>query len=195
MVLTTIVRNETRRRVSPRRGGYSLVEALVALLIFQFIALAILPLMLRGVTNNRRGGEALEVSRELQSKVETLRQLPYDAGDMVLADGSPAGVENEIWVHRPDALPQAGWEAGTFGDYVGGDGVVIWTRETRIEQFNIADLEPDSTGLVRLESPIEGGSRGFNVHLKQIEGTVRGTRIAGPLGAGQELTVRFIRSY
>lgn len=173
--------------------GFTLVEMLVALLAFMVVALAIVPLMMRGIANNIRGSEAQHLSRQVESRLETLLQLPFDGGEMVVPSGAMEASESEIWVHDRN-LVTGDWTTGTIADHT-GDGQVLWVRETRIQQYGIADFESDADGLVTLDDPISGGERPYSVHLKMVEGRVYGTRLAGPLGAGQQLTVRMLRAY
>jgi len=177
-----------------------MLEVLIATLVMSVIALAVLPLLLRGVANNTQGSEASQTAVFASSELESLLQMPFDRGPLVLADGATERVTVETQVlpaatDTPDLVletPDARWRAGepTSGE------AVQWRRTTRVRQFGLTDLIPDSaSGITALDSPLPGGTAAEFVHLKQVEVRIEGGRAAGALGAGQDVTVRVLKAF
>ena len=92
---------------APRDAGFSLVEAMVALVIFGVGAIALMQLAPRATQFASRGRLLSEATGIAQSKVEELRALPPQ--DASLSAGTHADLGNEIqhgfdrrWIVTPD---------------------------------------------------------------------------------------------
>lgn len=156
-----------------RRRGFSLLEVLVAAVLFLMIAIGILPLFTRSIVSNAEGFDHTRVATFARARGEEFVQLPFDGPQLTLVSGTER-VFDEYY-----SQSSSDWVDGTAP--VGDPG--LWTRTTTIRQFNVADLT----------TPLADTAAVENVHLKEITVTVESTR-SGPLGVGKRLTVRLFKS-
>lgn len=177
-----------------------MLEVLIATGVMLVIALSVLPLLLRSVANNTRGGEATQAASFAGAQLDALLQMPFDRGPMVLADTTAETVMVETQtlaadVSVPELMvepPDARWQDGDVAD----TETMQWRRTTRVRQFGLTDLEPDpGTGLTSLDQPLPGGTAAQFVHLKEVEVRIESGREAGALGAGQDLTIRVLKAF
>lgn len=173
-MLTTRRGRETRRS----EAGFSLVEVLIATLLFMAVALGVLPLFTRSMIANQSGADATRVSQLALSHVEELMAPPFDS-PMV-----DPGTSDEYF-SEVDGV----WKLGappTSGDRV------LWTRATRVTQHSLSDLDADGV----LDDPLPVGADESSIHLKLIEVRVGMTREVGSAhGRRPDLALRAIRPY
>lgn len=172
------------RTMRPERGpgeggaGFSLIEVLIATLLFMAVALGVLPLFTRSMIANQSGADATRVSQLALSHVEELMAPPFDS-PMI-----DPGTSNEYYSEIDDV-----WKPGappTSGDRV------LWTRATRITQHSLSDLDADGV----LDDPLPVGADESTIHLKLIEVQVGMTRdVGGVHGRRPDLALRAIRPY
>lgn len=164
----------------PASRGFSLVEVLIATAIFFIIAMGLLPLFTQSMANNVAGRESTEVNNYVKSRTEEMLQLPFNAESMTIPAGSNVLEVVDYWSHAEQAWKPGSPPAGTDA---------IWVRTARIRQFNFGDLADGS-----LDNPLPGSTAIEQVHLKEIEIEVRGTRNSGPFGGAKRMNVRMLRA-
>ena len=154
-------------------SGFTIIEVLVASVLFLMIALGVLPLFTRSIVSNAEGFDHTRVATFARARGEEFMQLPFDSPDLKPVTGTER-VFDEYYSQSSSA-----WVDGTapVGD------PALWTRTTTIRQFNVDDLA----------TPLPDTAAAENVHLKEITVTVDSTR-SGPLGVGKRLTVRLFKS-
>ena len=124
------IRISTRTRTSGPRAGVSVVEVLVALVVFTVGALAAVQHMLTARQQARAGEIITEAAAAAQYQMETLRSLPYDsvASDSDTVWGFPiswavSGTDPKVVVlavERPSVL--GGVTVDTFVTYAANLG-------------------------------------------------------------------------
>lgn len=171
----------TRDRRS--QAGFTLIEGLIAALIALIIILGVLPLFALALRSNLSGAESTSVANLAQARAEEYYQYPFNGDELTIPVGSEELFVDEVWTKEDD-----GWIAGTEASALADDKTPIWTRRTRVRQFNVNDL-------LAGEGPLDGDAPLEQVQLKEIEVAVASTRQAGnPLGGGKALTVRVYKS-
>jgi prepilin-type N-terminal cleavage/methylation domain-containing protein len=159
-----------------RQRGFSVVEVLIATLIFLIIAVGILPLFAASTRSNLEGREATEVSNFGRSAVEDLLQASISDARLVVPPGSTVRVADEYW-SKKDQVWKTG--TGTTAD------PALWRRRTRVRQYNVSNLD----------TPLDGGADAGQVHLKEVEVQVwHGRNAQSALGGGRRFTVRMLKS-
>jgi len=160
-----------------RERGFSVLEVLIATVIFVIIALGILPLFAASARSNLDGREATEVSNFGRSAVEDLLQASINDARLTVPAGSTVRVSDEYWSQKDQV-----WKSGTGA---AGDPA-MWRRRTRVRQYNVSDLA----------TPLNGNADIGQVHLKEIEVEVWHGRNAQALalGGGRRFTVRMLKS-
>ena len=177
--------------LKPGQRGFSVVEVLIASLIFLIIAVGILPLFAASTKNNMDGREATEVSNFGRSAVEDLLQAAFDDARLTVPAAATV-LDRQEYYSNTDKIWKAG--TGTSTDRA------QWRRRVRVRQFNVNDLAADGI----FNNPLLGSSDLGQVHIKEIEVEVwngrddnallvSGKRLTA-LGASRRFTVRMLKS-
>jgi type II secretory pathway pseudopilin PulG len=163
-----------------RPAGFSLVETLIAALILMVVALGVLPLFSRAMASNLSGSESTSLANMAATRAEELYQLAFDHDLLTVPVGATEVISDEVWTAE-----QKRWIGG---DELGTD-TALWTRQTRVRQFNVNDLlDADPT-------PLDGGAPAGSVHVKEIEVEVRTARQGSvALGPAKSLRVRLFKA-
>lgn len=155
--------------------GFSVVEVLIATLIFLIIAIGILPLFAVSARNNLEGREATEVSNFGRSAVEDLLQASFNDPRLTVPAGSTVRTQ-EQYFSKADQV----WKDGT------GGSDALWRRTIRVRQFSVNDPE----------TPLDGNEAVGQVHFKEIAVQVWNGRSpqSVALGGGRTFAVRMLKS-
>jgi len=185
--------NDGRRRWTdeprpvPRQEGFSLIEVLVAAVILLVVLLGIIPLFLRSMSNRQAGLESTAVGSYARTRAETLLELPFDHPELTVPAGN---TELEVVEYLPLGDREWTTDAAQAPD-------AAWVRTTHVRQFGTGDLldgDTDGDG-DSLDQPLPGGTNPRSVQIKEIEVAIKSNREAGPLEAGEELTVRVLKAF
>ncbi len=171
----------SRRRSGER--GLSLIEVMIAMALLAFIAVGILPMLMRSIADSNRGWEATEVSNYAQSELEPMLAAPYESTALEVGSTLTEKIVTESWVEGDvekvgDDLE--GWTAAPAST-----DTVYWNRNTFIRWYGVDDLE----------TPLAGNAEPTDVNLKEIQVQLVSERQGGALGAGQELWIRVLKAY
>lgn len=161
-----------------RAAGFSLVEVLIATLLFFIVAISVMPFFSRSMLSNRAGADATTVTQFGLSRVEEMMAPPLDNPSV------DPGTTSEYYSATDEV-----WKTGTPPET--GDRA-SWTRVTRITQHSLSDLESDGA----FDDPLPVGADESTIHLKLIEvqvGMLRGE--SSPLGRRPDLALRTLRPY
>lgn len=169
----------------------SLIEALIAAAILLTIALGLLPLFTRAILDNSAGNQATQATNYARSRTEALFQVPFDNQALDIPAGQPERTDVDSWaVGAPEQVGDAaeGWWPGRPTN----KGLLLWTRETRVRQYGVEDLQDDA----ELDNPLPGGTDPAFVQLKEIEIRLRPTGAPGsPLERGDDMVVRTLKPF
>jgi type II secretory pathway pseudopilin PulG len=183
------MRQPSRRR---RANGFSIIEALIAAAILLLVAIGVLPLFVRAMTNNVSGSESTRVSNFSKTGTETLAQLHFGSAGMTPAaatfqyweDPNPAIDGDEAWV----VTPTSGLE-------------VTWRRSVAIRQYATSAFDD---GLLEASEALPVGTPTEFIHFKEIEVRVEPVyrdslgnivvRTGGVLDPPPSITTRFSKS-
>jgi type II secretory pathway pseudopilin PulG len=168
---------DTRGSSSARahEQGFSLIEVLVASVIFMFIALSIIPMFTMSASSNVQGQDNTKVANLARGHLDELWELPFADPLLTIPDGSDELVRNEYYDKATDS-----WKinSGTLPA-----GTLYW-RVTTVRQYSVEDLA------TRVSAPADPSK----VQIKEIIVEIHSTRAGGPLGGGKELTVSAYKS-
>lgn len=168
--------------------GMTLIEVVIASLLLLVIALGVLPVFLRSMTQTVSGEIYTELANHTRARAEEYVQLPFNSPELTVPSSTTElVVTDHYWpaerTWRPTAPPQT----------VSG---VRWERITTVRQFDVVEY---FAALDRGDAPtpLGGGAPAGSVHLKEI--TVRLSSPAGnalaDLGGDRSLTVRAIKAH
>lgn len=162
-------------------AGFSLIEAVVASLILLVVALGVLPLFSRAMASNFAGSESTSLANLTSARAEELYQLPFTHPALTVPAGATELVVEEVWKDEDGQ-----W---LTPDKAHATGLVRWTRQTRVRQFNISDL------LTADPTPLDGGAPPGSVQVKEIEVEVTpGRESSIALGPRKSLRVRLFKA-
>ncbi len=195
-----------------REAGFSLIEGLMAAGLLLVVAVSVLPLFMRALDSNTRGGRASQVSTLITAALEEINQATVDRADFQLTgadsgvremgtrywdmgefytEGSPAEIGDERWVaNETDA-----------------DGPVLWSRELDVRKYSFADVHQsilvEGTALAALgdprwfDSPLQTDDEGdlYNAHITEFRVHIVENREGIPLNSGQRMTVGHFRTF
>jgi hypothetical protein len=156
----------------------SLVEVLFALILVMVVALGVMPLFSQAATSNLAGRESTQVSNFARSRLEELMQLPFNASPLLVSDGSER-IHQEYYRESDDT-----WQPGGVTEAAAAGDVAPWLRTTTIRQYNISDLS----------TPLDSRAMPGEIHLREIEVTVEGTRPEHRMAGGRSITLRLYKS-
>lgn len=162
--------------------GFSVVEVLIASLIFLVIAVGILPLFAASTRNTADGREATEVSNFGRSAVEDLMQASFSDARLTVPSGSTVLTTNQYYSKATQT-----WVTGTPSTA----DPALWMRRVKVRQYNINDM---TDGI--LNNPLNGSADLGQVHIKEIEAEVWHARADTSIafGSPQHFTVRMLKS-
>jgi Tfp pilus assembly protein PilV len=178
----------TRRQGSSAgSAGFSMIEAMIAAAILLIIALGLLPLFTRSISDNVSGNDASQATNGSRTEAEEMLQLPFNNQRLAVPAGSTQLQVQDFWTRgnaqQTGSVDEGWWTAPA------GHGTVLWSRTTRVNQYSISDLS-DGT----LDTPLDGSTQPIFVQLKQVEVVVANPK-KNVFGNGQGITVRVIKSF
>lgn len=159
-------------------SGFSIIEVLVAALIFGIIALGLVPLFTRSIRSNVEGFDYTQVSNLAKSRAEQYLQFPFNSAPLEVEAGKDA---LEVVDYYSDA--QHDWVKS-----VDSGDTALFKRTTTVRQFRLGEF-----GAPDLETPLPGGSDVSMIHLKEISVRVESARPTA-LGGGKDIAVRVFKS-
>lgn len=169
-----------------RGQGFSLVEVLVAVALLFFIVMGVLPLFTQALVSNQSGRESTEASNFGRSRAEETVQLDFDAPTLTVDTGTTKVIDNYY------SIADREWKPGTapVAD------PALWTRATTVRQYNVDALVRDAAGKTPIlqASALDASADPQNVHLKEIEILLQGTRLGGPFGPSKQITIRSLKA-
>ena len=159
----------------------TLIEVMMASLLFLTIALAVVPMFTQSMVSNTSGSDSTKASNFARARTEELMQLPFNHADLTIDLASEKRVEeyysstDPVW--RPYPIPP--------------DASLEWTRTTTVRQYNVDALEDD---LVEVVEALPTGTDPSFIHLKEIEVAVAqaGGVFSSP---AKTITVRTLRAH
>lgn len=156
----------------PPRGeaGLSMIEVVIASLLFLFVVLGILPLFFRSAVSNAMGADSTQLSNLAKSRVEELSSLDFNDPQLAVEEGETVLETVAYW--DP--------ETKTWDDVAPSTAVIRFQRTTRVRQFSLEDLRDDGV----LDTPLDGDESPSRVQIKEIEVVVQSFAGADGNGSG-----------
>ncbi len=170
-----------------RQPGFSLIEVLIAMALAGLLLIGVLPLFTKSMSNNVEGNQLTEVTNRARLRLEELMAMPVDAEELTVPNGADQLVTVELFSPTGER-----WvEAASYG----ADAEPLFTRTTRVRQFNMAavssvDLEFGD------DEVLPGGTPSSQVQIKEIVvrvNTGRPTRLT-LMGRQKAVTLRVLKS-
>ncbi len=195
-----------------REAGFSLIEGLMAAALLLVVAVSVLPLFMRALDSNTRGGRASQVSTLITAALEELNQATVDREDFQLTGGDSGVRETGTMFWDMGALYEAGNPAEIgderwVADKGDATGPVLWSRELDIRKYSFADvhssLEVGDSAIATLgdprwfDSPLQTDDDGnlYDAHITEFRVHIVEDREDVPINSGQRMTVGHFRTF
>jgi prepilin-type N-terminal cleavage/methylation domain-containing protein len=170
-----------------RCSGFSLIEVLIAMALAGLLLIGVLPLFTKSMTNNVEGNQLTEVTNRARLHLEELMAMRVDAEELTVPDGLDELVTVELYSPTSDR-----WvEEALYG----ADAEPLFTRMTRVRQFNMSavsniDLEFED------DEVLPGGTPSSQVQIKEIVVRVNTGRptFLSLMGRQKAVTLRVLKS-
>ena len=196
-----------------QESGFSLLEGLFAAALLLVVAVSILPLFMRALESNTRGGRSSQVSTFVTAELEEINQASVDRADWQLVGASTNVLTfpTQYWdtgqLYTSDGSPAELGDEGWVDDASTAAGPILWSRDMTVRKYSFADVHVtievggallSTLGDPRLfDSPLSTDSDGdvFNDHFTEFRVSLREDREGIPLDSGQRMTVGQFRAY
>lgn len=176
---TASFRTALAARRAGSEAGVSMIELVIAILLFFIVIMGIMPLFLRSTIANAMGRDMTLLSNQSKSTAERMYQIPFNSPAMTIPDGSTEVVVTEYWDDATDSYTTVAPTTGVTPRF---------TRTTTLRQYGLSDLA-DGT----LDDPLDGSVDPTTVQLKEIEVSV----VSGDLGPirGRRILFRTLKPF
>jgi hypothetical protein len=137
----------------------SMVELLIATLLFFLIVMGLLPLFARSAVSNAMGSDMTQLSNHAKTQAEVLYQVPFNGISMDVPDGETELLTTEIWDETRRAF--------VAGVPPSGGPAPRWARTTRVRQYSLPEFGQEV--LDPATDALDGSAPPENVQLKEVE--------------------------
>lgn len=163
--------------------GFSMIEALIAAALIGLVAIGLIPMFTRAMSDNMAGSDYTRVSNYAKSEEEDFARTPYGVMSTEISVGSSSGQKLEYL--NPTSL------AWVVGSPPAGNTSVVWTRTTTYSQYSIYDTDTDQS----FDYPVPGGTAPTAVQLLQAQVQVKAISPIGPEGGRRSTIIRFLKAF
>jgi hypothetical protein len=139
-----------------RQEGMTLLEVLMASLLFLAVSLGVVPMFTQSMVSNSSGNDSTKASNFARARAEELMQVPFNHSDLTIENGTEKMLleyyttGDSLWHEYP--VP-----AGLTPE---------WSRITTVRQYNVDALDDD---IVEVGEALPADTDPSFIHLKEIE--------------------------
>lgn len=204
---------QSHREAGSREAGFSLVEGLMAAGLLLVVAVSVLPLFMRALESNTRGGRSSQLSTLGIAAIEEINQATVDREDFQLT-GAVSGVRETgtmYWEMGPlyegESAPAVIGDEKWIADDNDAVSPILWLRDIDVRKYSFADVHTSiSVGDAELstlgdprwfDSPLETDDAGdlYNAHVTEFRVHIKQNREGIPIDSAQRLTVGYFRTF
>jgi type II secretory pathway pseudopilin PulG len=174
-------RRAARGPAARHQRGFSMVEGLIAAALIGVVAVGIIPLFTRAMSDNLTGADYTRVTNFAKSKEEDFSRLPFTQPTIQLKSGDTQDMTTEFM--DPTTLQ---WSTTPPKSLLG-----IWTRTSTLTQYNIYDTDDDQM----FDFPLAGGTSIDEVQIIQSQVQVKSASPVSPAGGHRTTTIRYLKAF
>jgi hypothetical protein len=177
------------RRRAGAEAGFSLIETLIAALLFLVVVVGMLPLFLSSITNNNAGNDYLHGSNFARSDLEQILKLPLNDPSLTIAGGTTSLTTDDYFAQNPLLTGVGQWQTTATA---AAPQLVLWKRSATVRQYSIDAL---ADGVLTTDEALDGGVDPIFVHLKEMRVQLTAQRQTASLGPARQLTFRVLKAF
>jgi prepilin-type N-terminal cleavage/methylation domain-containing protein len=175
---------------SLREKGFSLIEVLIAALIFLVVVIGVLPLFVRSIANNVAGSDYMNAANNGRSGLEQYHKLDFNDPLLAPAGTGTSATYVDYWAMDPTKTSSGQWVTTVPASSSGQR--VLWNRTTTVRQYSVDAL---ADGNLTVDEALPGGTDPIFLHLKEIRVQLNSTRQSDGLGPSKQVTMRVLKSF
>ena len=161
-----------------RQQGFSMIEGLIAAALIGVVAVGVIPMFTRAMSDNMAGADYTRVTNYSKSKQEDITRMPFNQPSLVV-QATPPPVEymdptTGQWTTTKPANPLA-----------------VWTRTTTLAQYNIHDIDDNQM----FDFPLAPGTSGDEAQILEATVKVSSVSAVGPAGVHRTTIIRYLKSF
>ena len=169
-------------RAHKDRGGFSLVELLVALTFLAIIAVGLVPFLMRSTVNNMTSNETSNLTNMARSTLERYFQADFNDPIVTLTTGTESVVSEYFSNKDSEWKPMP----------VASGDTPQWLRDVTVRQFAITAIDD---GVLQPAEALDASAAASQIALKQIEVYVEGQAgMRAGFGPMRNVTLTLVKS-
>ena len=169
-----------------RQRGFSMIEALIAAALIGVVAIGVIPMFTRAMSDNMAGSDYTRVSNYARSDEEDFSREPFSNYTTAVTG---TGTTGQI-VEYIDPVSKLWVQVATLAQ-VPKNPNIVWTRTTTYRQYGAKDMDDDQV----FDYPLAGGTTAAAVHLMEATVQVQSISALGPAGAHRSTTIRYLKAF
>jgi prepilin-type N-terminal cleavage/methylation domain-containing protein len=169
-----------------RQRGFSMIEGLIATALIGVVAIGLIPMFTRSMSDNMAGSDYTRVSNYARSRQEDFGREPFSNYTAAVATGQTSSQVLEYL--DPKSLQ---WLPGPVPASSPGKPEIVWTRTTTYTQYDAKGADADGV----FDYPLAGGSSPETVQLIQATVQVQSISAIGPEGGHKTAIMRFLKGF
>jgi type II secretory pathway pseudopilin PulG len=163
-----------------------MIEALIATAIIGGVAVGVIPLFTRAMSDNMAGSDYTRVSNYSRSEEEDFAREPFAN----YATAVPTGQTQGSVVQYIDPTSKQ-WVTVANLAAVPKNPNIVWTRTITYAVYNANDMDDDQL----YNEPVVGGASPTEIQVVQATVQVQAISAMGPEGGRRSTTIRFLKSF
>lgn len=161
-----------------RQQGFSMIEGLIAAALIGLVAVGVIPLFTRAMSDNMAGADYTRVTNYSKSKQEEITRMPYDQPSLMVTVANPS-------------MEYMDPSTGQWTTTKPSNLLAVWTRTTTLALYNIHDLDDDQT----FNYPLGLGSIDSKGQILEATVKVASVSAVGPGGAHRTTIIRYLKAF
>ncbi len=175
-----------RRSTHRSRQGFSMIEALIATAIIGGVAVGVIPLFARAMSDTKAGTDNTRVSNYSKSEEEDFSREPFANFTAAVPTGQTQG---QVVQYIDPTSKQ--WVTVANLAAVPKNPNIVWTRTITYKAYNAKDLDDDHL----YNEPVIGGASPTDIQLEEATVQVQSISPLGPEGGHKSTTIRLLKGF
>jgi prepilin-type N-terminal cleavage/methylation domain-containing protein len=161
-----------------RQQGFSMIEGLIAAALIGIVAVGVIPMFTRAMSDNMAGADYTRVTNYSKSKQEDITRMPF-------------GQQSIVVQATPPPVEYMDPSTGQWTTTKPSNPLAVWTRTTTLAQYNIHDIDDDQM----FNFSLPPGTSGDEAHILEATVKVASVSAVGPAGVHRTTIIRYLKAF